>query len=98
MKRKENSQGMGPKNHRDRDPTTRGDSFKIEQPRATTAEQEPDNVLIQTLVTKQARESTFHARSGEVLRRCRRARGEEEGHDVERVIGVRRFVNKNDGE
>ena len=31
-----------------------------------------------------ARESAFHARSGEVLRHCRRARGEEEGHDSER--------------
>ena len=32
----------------------------------------------------QARESAFHARSGEVLRHCRRARGEEERHDSER--------------
>ena len=40
---------------------------------------------------KHARETTFHARSrtqsGEVLRRCREARGEK-----------RKFVNKSDGE
>ena len=89
---------------RDRDPRTRGDTVpgRTDQSyngRARTREcvdsDSGDEV-------KQARESTFHARSrtrsGEVLRRCRRARGEEEGHDVERVIVVRRFVKKSDGE
>ena len=41
---------------------------QVEQTRAATAEQELENALTQTLVTKQARGSTFHAVENAVWR------------------------------